>query len=350
MGSADTSHRGLGTYRYPADWISTFVAVARHGGFSAGARALSRSQPHVSGHVAALERVLGVQLFDRSFQPIQLTPEGRALLPHAEAVLQQLDFLAHATGSPTNVRGNVRVGLYPSVSCWLFPRLLPLVSRTHPNVKLVLWEGQSADLSDALAAGDVDVAVRPVVPLVTSDGLEHVNLWQEPLVAVVAPTHPLANESVVAQASLLKYDLVTVGGPEPFAARHFEVDLAFAQAGMQPTIAHQTNQPQTLINLARLGYFVGVTNMLAAQTANHAGVALIPIAGASFNRQVGLWKRADRPLSPSVRVVYDAILSLGAPRFDKRPASGPDRLTAVDEEEPRTVRDLRPTRGRAVAL
>jgi DNA-binding transcriptional LysR family regulator len=310
---------------------------------------LFRSQPHVSGHVAALERALGVQLFDRSFQPIQLTPEGRALLPLAEAFLQQLDFLAHVTESTQNIRGNVRVGLYPSTSCWVFPRLLPVVARTHPNVKLVLCEGQSADLSDALAAGEIDIAVRPVIPLVNSETLEFAHLWQEPLVAVVAANHPLAQESAIAPERLLKYDLVTVGATEVSQRHQFEVNLAFAQAGVQPTIAHQTNQPQTLINLARLGCFVGVTNMLAAQTANHADVVLVPISGGAFRRQVGLWKRTDRPLSPSTRAVYDAILSLGAPNFGVPTAaeSAPIQLRSADGAEQPSMDRLRQFGGRA---
>ncbi len=342
MDSGVGGSRGLGTYRYPADWISTFVAVARHGGFSAAARALNRAQPHVSSHVAALEKALGVQLFDRSYQPIQMTPEGRAMLPHAESFLRHLEFLSQVTDSLSGVRGTVRVGLYPSVSCWLFPRLLPLAGRLHPHLKLMLWEGQSADLSAALADGDVDVAVRPLIPVVDSDRLEYSLLWREPLVAVVAAGHPLARESTVTPTNLTRYELVTVGGPQSSTYHHFEVAHAFAQAGIRYTIAHQTNQPQTLINLARLGGYVGLTNMLAALTADHGGVVLLPIEGEAFSRTVGLWRRADGPLSPSVRAVHDAIVRIGPPDFGASSASAGWDDGSADHEQ---VAEVRPIRG-----
>ncbi|TCM37594.1 LysR family transcriptional regulator [Kribbella sp. VKM Ac-2568] len=77
-------------YGYRLDWIVSFVAVARHGGFSAAAKATFRSQSRISEHVAELEKALGVQLFDRTAHPAALTPEVRALLPHAEEILNRL--------------------------------------------------------------------------------------------------------------------------------------------------------------------------------------------------------------------------------------------------------------------
>ena len=77
-------------YGYRLDWIVSFVAVARHGGFSAAAKASFRAQSRISMHIAELEKAIGVQLFDRMVHPTVLTPEGRALLPHAEEILSHL--------------------------------------------------------------------------------------------------------------------------------------------------------------------------------------------------------------------------------------------------------------------
>ncbi len=60
-------------YGYRLDWIVSFVAVARHRGFSAAAKATFRSQSRISEHVADLEKSLGVQLFDRTAHPAVLT-------------------------------------------------------------------------------------------------------------------------------------------------------------------------------------------------------------------------------------------------------------------------------------
>ncbi len=73
------------------DRLRVFREVANSGSFSAAARTLAFTQPGVSHHVKQLERELGVELLERSPRGIRLTPPGRALLGHAEALLARLD-------------------------------------------------------------------------------------------------------------------------------------------------------------------------------------------------------------------------------------------------------------------
>ena len=72
------------------DRLRVFREVATLGSFTAAARKLSFTQPGVSHHVKQLERELGVTLLERSPRGIRLTPPGRTLLAHADAVLLQL--------------------------------------------------------------------------------------------------------------------------------------------------------------------------------------------------------------------------------------------------------------------
>src|SRR5882757_5873889 len=186
-------------YGYRLDWIVSFVAVARHGGFSAAAKASFRSQSRISEHVAELEKALGVQLFDRTAHPVALTPEGRALLPHAEEILTRLDLF---TDLAAGAGGQVRFGAYPSAAAWLFPQVAGRLQREHPAIRLLLHEGPSIELEKALAQGEVDLAIRPLHPLVAAESLTHELLWKEPLVAVFAKDHPLASAASVSLAEL----------------------------------------------------------------------------------------------------------------------------------------------------
>lgn len=130
-------------YGYRLDWIVSFVAVARHRGFSAAAKATFRSQSRISEHVADLEKSLGLQLFDRTAHPAVLTPEGRALLPHAEEILNRL-------GSLTDHSGTIHFGAYPSAATWLFPQV---ATRLRREIRLLLHEGPSLELEGALSRG-----------------------------------------------------------------------------------------------------------------------------------------------------------------------------------------------------
>jgi DNA-binding transcriptional LysR family regulator len=281
-------------YGLKLDWLVSFVAVARYGGFSAAAKAVYRGQSRISEHVAELERVLDVQLFDRTAHPPRLTPEGRALLPQAEEILRRVQNLSAG--------GAVRFGAYPSAAAWLFPQV---VRRLPERIRLLLVEGPSVDLEAALVRGDIDLAIRPVHPLVADESLVHEILWREPLTAVFPAHHPLAANESVALEQLAELPLISIG--ESDGPRQFESHLAFASKGLSPESAFRTNQPQTLLSLVRHGLGVGVTNELAVSTANLEGVRLVPIHDAGVERQVGLFTRRDRPASPALDAVIEAV-------------------------------------------
>ncbi|MGW6277142.1 LysR family transcriptional regulator [Kribbella sp. NPDC055071] len=285
-------------YGFRMDWIVSFVAVARHGGFSAAGKAVFRGQSRISEHVAELERALGVQLFDRSAHPARLTPEGRALVPHAEEILDRLSNLTSAGGA-------VRFGAYPSAAAWLFPQV---VRRLPADLTLSLVEGPSLELEGALLRGDIDLAIRPVLPLVAAESLQHEVLWREPLVAVFAEAHPLAAAESVSLQQLVGWPLISIG--ETDGPRQFESHLAFASAGLNPESAFRTNQPQTLLSLVRHGLGVGVTNELAVTTANLTGVRLVPIHDAGVDRQVALFSHRTRPRSPALDRVIATIRAI----------------------------------------
>ncbi|WP_369201791.1 LysR family transcriptional regulator [Streptomyces sp. PU-14G] len=313
-------------YHYRIDWVVSFVAVARHGGFSAAAKALYRSQPRVSSHVAELERLLGARLLDRSVQPAVLTPEGRALLPHAEEILRHLNILADLTGG--TVRGEVRLGAYPSATSHLYPLAVRALRDAHPHVRLVLREGPSVELGGALADGEVDLIIRPLHPLVSADHVTHRILWREPLVAVVREGHPLARARSAQLAQIASLPVISIGDSDQGYGHQYEANLAFAGVGLNPTIAARTNQPQTLISMVRHGLGTGVTNSLAMTTANTEGVSLVPIADARCERVVALWWRTNGVSSPAVEAVRQVIARLPVPQWpwnDAQPNEGERR-------------------------
>ena len=298
-------------YGYRLDWIVSFVAVARHGGFSAAAKASFRAQSRISEHVAELEKAVGAPLFDRTAHPATLTPEGRALLPHAEEILTRLGLLADlSTGA---IRGQVRFGAYPSAAAWLFPLVALRLQREYPELRLLLHEGPSIELESALGRGEIDLAIRPVHPLVAAEDLDHELLWKEPLVAVFHEGHALAAADTVGLRELAELPLISIG--ETSAARQFESHLAFASAGLNSASVFRTNQPQTLLSLVRHGLGTGVTNALAVTTANLTGVRLVPIRDAGVERLVAVFLHRKRPRSAALDQVVEALRSVPPPTW-----------------------------------
>lgn len=301
-------------YRYRLDWFVSFVSVVEHGGFSAAAQALYRSQSRISTHVSELERSLGVQLFDRSHHPVSLTAEGRSLLPHARGILRHLQAASEEAGRAAHrVSGRVRLGAYPSAAAHLFPFLFERSAAQFPGIELAPWEGATRELEAALISGDIDLAIRPVLPVPTSDALTFQPLWQEPLVAVVPgddrPAGPLR------LADLAAKPLITIGENTDRANDHFETSLVFEQAGLVPDVVFRTNQPQTLIALVRKGIAVGMTNALAMVMANTSGVRLIPISDVTYGREVALWWRNDRTPTEAHEAIQTLLAEAPPPDF-----------------------------------
>ncbi len=178
---------------------------------------------------------------------------------------------------------------------------------------MLLHEGPSLELEGALGRGEMDLAIRPLHPLVTDDALKHTILWREPLVAVFPATAATAASTSVTLAELAELPLISIG--ETAEWRQFESHLAFASAGLNPSSAFRTNQPQTLLSLVRQGLGIGVTNALAMTTANLDGVRLIPIRDAGVERQVAVFWHQNRPQSPALDQVLDTIRAIDPPTW-----------------------------------
>src|SRR5947208_5941407 len=95
-----------------------FVAVAEELNFGRAAERLLIAGPSLSQQIKALERDLGVRLFDRDRRSVALTPAGTALLPHTRALLERADDLKRRAGRLSGSR-SVRLGYVN----WLPPDL-----------------------------------------------------------------------------------------------------------------------------------------------------------------------------------------------------------------------------------
>jgi len=302
--------RGLEQYR--VEWLVSFVASARHGGVSAAARVLYRSQPRVSSHVADLEQALGVRLFDRSARPVQLTREGQALLVRAEGILDALRELS-ATAAGTSPK-EVRLTTEASVAAYVYPILAKELARLWPASRLVLNEGVSPiDFS----RDTWDLAVTPPPQGAVPFAVDSVSLWAEPLVAVLSPEHPLAQPGVqitwtnISRSPLIQQPTADLRGTGPLRAVE-----AVAQAA----------QPQTMIAMVRHGMGIGVLGGLAALSANSDGVVLKPVNDPQSLRNISLcWPH--RRFGADERLLRALAARIPEPAWPW--AVGPARLAAA---------------------
>ncbi|KAA9160064.1 LysR family transcriptional regulator [Amycolatopsis acidicola] len=293
------------------EWLRAFLTVVDRGGFTPAAAHLYRSQGRVSSYIAALERELGVAVFDRDHRPVRLTPAGAAFEPHARSVLEELEAGRNAMASVQGlVRGDVTLATYPSAGASFVPDVLARFSHDYPGVRVELLEHAIHGIDEALVHGRALLAVRPMLPPPRSSrGFEHESLWREPMCLVVPGDHRLAGAAEAAVGDLAHEQLVVSGQHLHYDTEAFRLLI---KEGVEPRVRYVSDQPQILVGLVRAGLGLGFTNQLALATVRTEGVSVIPVAPRLY-REVGVFWAPGLGGSPAASALLDTLLATPVP-------------------------------------
>jgi DNA-binding transcriptional LysR family regulator len=294
--------------------LATFVAVAEEGSFTHAAGRLHVVQSAVSSNVRALERELGVALFDRSTHRVQLSEAGRALLPEARRTLAAAAAARDAVDQLRGgLRGTVRVGmmLAPGQAGISVPRILAVLRADHPGIEVALEIGASTTNAEHVRRGRLDIAFVGLTAGTVGE-LELTPLLTEQMQLVVAPDHPLAERDSVALDELSRETFVD--GPPEWGTR-IANERAFAVAGVRRTVAHEIADLSLTVDFVRYGLAVAIVPPTWADT---EGVAMVRIRPPAPEFTISIAAPADRELGAAAQVVRDLAV-----RSALRPAAEP---------------------------
>ncbi|AIQ89929.1 MULTISPECIES: LysR family transcriptional regulator [Methylobacterium] len=276
--------------------LRCFAAVAEELHFGRAAARLNMTQPPLSRQIQVLERVLDVQLLERTSRTVRLTAAGRSFLPEAQRILRLAETATHVTRQVAAGRAGVLKFGFTAASAYDFlPRLVTALRRALPDVTLALREMVSKDQIEELLAGRIDAAL--VRPPVTHPDLIAVRALAEPLVVALPAGNPLALRDGLTPADLGREPLI---GYAPNEARYFH-DLVLgllAEAEIQPPMVQQLTQIHSILALVRAALGIALVPA-AAERLRFEGVVFRPLA-LPAPRPVELllaWRRdADAPL------------------------------------------------------
>ncbi len=140
--------------------ISAFVAAAETGSLSHAALRIGCSQSVVSRRVQSLETMLSGKLFSRTGRGVHLTELGAALLPRAQALLENVSqFMEVANSTREQPEGTVRLTLPRWTAGGPVYRLVNYINEHYPKIRLIIYETFSRDTLDRLADGRLDIGV-----------------------------------------------------------------------------------------------------------------------------------------------------------------------------------------------
>ncbi|AYF85796.1 LysR substrate-binding domain-containing protein [Pseudomonas sp. JS3066] len=236
-----------------------FIAVAEELHFGRAAEQLGISQPPLSQQIQALEEEIGARLLERTNRRVELTEAGRRFLDEARQVLVQVDKAVQlARRAHRGELGELKVGFTSSAPFTsTIPRSIRAFRLAYPDVHLELTEGSSAETVKALQEDSLQVGV--IRPLSLPDNLLAVELFSEPLVAILRADHPLAagSEEGIQFGALANEPFVFF--PRTFGTGLYDQMLTLARnAGFLPRIAQEASEAMTIIGLVSAGLGVSV--------------------------------------------------------------------------------------------
>jgi molybdate transport repressor ModE-like protein len=279
--------------------------VARQGSLSAAARELDYTQPAVSHHIARLEDEVGTPLLVRAGRGVRLTEAGAALAAHADDLLARMSAAEDDVAAIAGLRaGRVRLAAFPSATATIVPPAVAALRAAHPGVGVSFVEQEPPEALAALRAGELDLAVAfayPEAPDGDQPWLEHVELFSDPLLAVLPAGHRRARARRLKLADLAGE--TWIAGCER-CRRHLL--HACAEAGFKPDIAFATDDYVAVQSLVVAGVGVALLPSLGLRAVQNPGVAVVALAAEHARAVFAAVPRAERH-PPAVAAMLAAL-------------------------------------------
>ncbi len=208
--------------------LKYIVAVAREKHFGKAAEACFVSQPTLSVAIKKLEDELEVKLFERSANEVTVTPLGEEIVRQAQSVLEQAASIKEiAKRGKDPLAGPLRLGVIYTIGPYLLPDLVRQAIARTPQMPLMLQENFTVKLLEMLRTGEIDCAI--MAEPFPDAGLAIAPLYDEPFLAAVPSSHPLAARETITSQELKSETMLLLGTGHCFRDHVLEVCPEFAR-------------------------------------------------------------------------------------------------------------------------
>lgn len=281
--------------------LQAFLAVANTASFSQAAERLFLTQPAVSKRIAVLETELGTPLFDRIGRQVGLTEAGRALLPRARRIVDELEDSRRAIANLSGrIEGRLSFGTSHHIGLHRLPPVLRAYHQRYPQVALDIQFMDSEQACQAVLRGELELAVV-TLPTAMLPHLETHTVWRDRLAVAVAAGHPLAAKGRPTLRDLAQWPAIM---PAHGTYTREIVEAAFLREGLTPQVSMSTNYLETIKMLVS----VGLGWSVLPQTMLDAQVTAVKLPSLRLERALGLVTHTNRSLSNAARAMQQLLL------------------------------------------
>ena len=274
--------------------LKHFLAVAREQNFTRAAKKVNIAQPALSISIKKFEQQLGVQLFSRIDKQVVLTQEGRALKPHAQKILQQVDDATLAIDELKGLlKGEVRLGTPSMMGSYFFPKIIMAFKSQYPNLKMTVVEAGTQDIRKMLLAGEIDLGVirNTDVP----DDLDVDPIYRSEMVAVMSENHPFASQDTLTFDAFFQEELVMF---KPGYFHRDFIDEECQRRGLEAQFSYETNLLPMILSIVKQDFAItALLELVTEHEPQTRGISFDPpvfVDLALAWRKDGYLSRADR--------------------------------------------------------
>lgn len=286
--------------RFDLVTLSLFIAIAREGSISAGARRSHLAIGAASKRISDLEVALGTPLLYRHAGGVELTEAGQAFLHHSLRVVHEMEQMASALSDYAfGVKGHVRLGANTSAITQFLSDDLAAFMREHPAIRISLKEENSTHIVNAVINNQADLGI--FADRTPCAGLTTYHYRYDELVLIVPRHHPLSTSRQVNFADTLAYDYIGLSEKTSLAMRLKEES---ERLGKPLKLRIQVRGFDSICRMAIATQCIGILPRLAAAThARSMALSLIPLTDEWARRKLLIGVRDPDALTAAARLL-----------------------------------------------
>jgi DNA-binding transcriptional LysR family regulator len=273
--------------------FEAFIKVMETGSISMAAELLFITQPAVTKRIHSLEDYFGVKLFESAGRGVQATHAAHSLLPKVKNWLNELGDIHHTLShEQEQVQGKLKIGTSHHIGLHHLPQHLRNYVQKFPDVTLDVHFVDSEQAHEQVLAGDLELAFLTLPPQ-GDERLSYVTIWNDPLVFVAAPFHPLAQKKHLSLEDLIQYPSL-LPASQTYTT---QITLAeFEKQGVKPKITMSNNPLESI----RMLVSIGLGWSVLPKTLLNQDLQMLDI-DLQMNRQLGMVWHPGRTQSRAVQ-------------------------------------------------
>ncbi len=295
--------------------LNVFVTAADTLNFTQTAKRLHLTQSSVSQHIKSLEGQLDVDLFIRKGRTLEITDEGRVLLPMARELVdgsiratERMEFMKK------EIHGHLIIGCNTATGKYILPTLLAGFSEEYPLVRFTCQVLPQDQTLKRLAEGDIHFAFTNASEV--KEGTAEFQLYfQEPLVLIAAPDHAWSARDSIDPHELAEERFIM---RESSSGTYSNVRVGLAELGVdieKLDVLMEMGTSEAIALAVQQGLGVGFLSKMIVDKICQDRVRTINVQGLNVHQKIYFGRQVVQPVSGAQVAFWNSIRSLDTSIF-----------------------------------